>query len=315
MSNQAMQATRDAYGDALKEFGAEHDFLVLDADLSKSTKTSVFQQAFPSRFINCGIAESNMMGVAAGIAATGRVAFASTFAMFAAGRAYDVVRNGIGYPSLNVKIAATHAGISVGEDGATHQCIEDIALMRAIPGMVVLCPADGPSTRAAVRASIEHKGPVYLRLGRLAVPTLYEPDAPFAIGQGVVLREGEDVTLVACGMMVSVALAAAEALEKQGVGASVVDMHTIKPIDDDLLVSFARRTGAIVTVEEHNVLGGLGGAVTESLADKACVPVVRVGVEDVFGRSGSAQSLLEHFGLTAGAVEEAAARAISQKRG
>ena len=307
MKDLGKQATRDAYGEALVEFGAKYDFVVLDADLSKSTKTSTFQNAYPDRFVNCGIAESNMMGVAAGIAATGKTAFASTFAMFAAGRAFDVVRNGIGYPHLNVKIAATHAGISVGEDGASHQCIEDLALMRSIPGMTVLCPSDGPSTRAAVLAALEHDGPVYLRLGRLAVPVLYEqPD--FQIGKGIVLREGPDVTIVACGLMVAKAIVAAEMLAAENISATVVDLHTVKPIDADLLTSCALRTGAVVTAEEHNVLGGLGGAVSECLAQKCPVPTVHVGVEDTFGRSGVAEALLEHFNLTPTAIVQAAHR-------
>lgn len=293
-----MKATRDAYGEALAEFGAKYDFLVLDADLSKSTKTATFKKAFPDRFINCGIAEGNMMAVAAGIATTGRPVFASTFAMFAAGRAYDAVRNGIAYPHLNVKIAASHAGISVGEDGASHQCLEDIALMRAIPGMVVCVPADAASTRAAVLAAIEHDGPVYLRLGRLGVPELYERDVPFAFGQGNVLRDGEDLTIVACGLTVAASLKAADILKEKGLSAAVIDMHTVKPLDRELLEKYARKTGRIVTVEEHNILGGLGGAVCEALSEVFPTKVQRIGMADQFGQSGKAEELLSLYGLT-----------------
>ncbi|HWQ51734.1 MAG TPA: transketolase family protein [Terriglobales bacterium] len=303
-----MKATRDAYGEALAEFGAKYDFVVLDADLSKSTKTATFKKAFPERFVNCGIAEGNMMGVAAGIATTGRPVFASTFAMFAAGRAYDAVRNGIAYPHLNVKIAASHAGISVGEDGASHQCLEDIALMRAIPGMVVCCPADAASTRAAVHAAIRHDGPVYLRLGRLGVPDLYEKDAPFAFGRGNVLRDGEDLAIVACGLMVAQALGAADILKEKGLSAAVIDMHTVKPLDAALLEKYARKTGRIVTVEEHNILGGLGGAVCEALSGVYPTKVQRIGMEDRFGQSGKAEELLSIYGLTA----EGIAKKISE---
>ncbi|NLT58488.1 MAG: transketolase family protein [Clostridiales bacterium] len=313
MRDLGMRATREAYGDALAEFGARYDFVVLDADLSGSTKTAVFQAAFPERFVNCGIAESNMMAVAAGIAATGRVAFASTFAMFAAGRAFDAVRNGIGYPGLNVKIGASHAGLSVGEDGATHQCNEDLALMRSIPGMTVLCPADAVTTRAAVRAAIEHPGPFYLRLGRLAVPTIYGDDAAFALGRGILLREGRDVAIVATGLMVARALQAADLLAAEGIDAAVVDMHTIKPLDEALLTALAARCGAVVTAEEHSVIGGLGGAVAECLCRTRPVPVLPVGVPDVFGCSGKAEQLLTHFGLTAGHIAEVARQAVSLK--
>jgi transketolase len=293
-----MKATRDAYGEALAEFGAKYDFLVLDADLSKSTKTVTFKKAFPERFINCGIAEGNMMAVAAGIATTGRPVFASTFAMFAAGRAYDAVRNGIAYPHLNVKIAASHAGISVGEDGASHQCLEDIALMRAIPGMVVCVPADAASTRAAVLAAIEHDGPVYLRLGRLGVPDLYEKDTPFAFGRGNVLRDGKDLTIVACGLTVAASLKAADILKEKGLSAAVIDMHTVKPLDTKLLEEYALKTGLIVTVEEHNIIGGLGGAVCEALSGVCPTKVQRIGMADQFGQSGKAEELLSLYGLT-----------------
>ncbi|HWP80954.1 MAG TPA: transketolase family protein [Candidatus Acidoferrum sp.] len=304
-----MKATRDAYGEALAEFGAKYDFVVLDADLSKSTKTATFKKAFPERFVNCGIAEGNMMGVAAGIATTGRPVFASTFAVFAAGRAYDAVRNGIAYPHLNVKIAASHAGISVGEDGASHQCLEDIALMRAIPGMVVCCPADAASTRSAVLAAIEHDGPVYLRLGRLGVPDLYEKDAPFAFGKGNVLRDGENLAIVACGLMVAQALKAADLLQEKGLSAAVIDMHTVKPLDIPLLEKCARKTGRIVTVEEHNILGGLGGAVCEALSEVYPTKVQRIGMEDRFGQSGKAEELLSIYGLTG---EGIAARILAE---
>ena len=311
------QATRDAYGQALADLSSRFDFVVLDADLSKSTKTATFQKVCPARFVNCGIAETNMMGIAAGIASTGRPVFASTFAMFAAGRAYDAVRNGIAYPRLTVKIAATHAGLSVGEDGATHQCIEDIALMRVIPGMVVCCPADGPSTTAAVRAALEHDGPVYLRLGRLAVPTLYEPDqlSDFSFGKGYVLREGSDVCIVATGLMTALALDAAQSLWAGGVSAAVLDMPSIKPLDENLLLSFAQKTGAVVTAEEHSVLGGLGGAVAEFLGEHCPVPMRRVGVRDVFGSSGKAADVLSFYHLTAQDIERTVLELLKQNKG
>ncbi len=316
MKDLGKQATREAYGNALAALSETHDFVVLDADLSKSTKTNTFQKACPDRFVNCGIAETNMMGVAAGIASTGRPVFASTFAMFAAGRAYDAVRNGIAYPHLNVKIAATHAGLSVGEDGATHQCIEDIALMRVIPGMVVCCPADGPSTAAAVRAALEHDGPVYLRLGRLSLPTLYEQRQleSFSFGRGYLLREGEDLTIVATGLMTARALAAADALEEQGVHAAVIDMPTIKPLDEALLLAQAKKTGAVVTAEEHSVVGGLGGAVAECLGAGCPVPLRRVGVQDAFGSSGKAEEVLAAYHLTAQDIARAARDVLSDKR-
>lgn len=300
-------ATRQSYGEALVELGAEHDdFVVLDADLAAATQTGKFKAAHPDRFVDVGIAEQNLMGVAAGIAATGRVAFASTFAMFAAGRAFEQVRNSIGYPHLNVKIGATHAGISVGEDGATHQCNEDIALMRTIPGMTVVVPCDDVEARAAVRAAYELDGPVYMRFGRLAVPVVNDP-ATYALelGKGIVLREGTDVTVVACGLMVQAALQAAESLAERGVSAEVIDMHTVKPLDADLVCESAARTGHVVTCEEHSVVGGLGGAVCEALAERCPVPVRRVGVRDAFGESGPAEELLHRYGLDAAGVERA----------
>ena len=299
-------ATRQSYGEALVELGAEHDdFVVLDADLAAATQTGKFKAAYPDRFFDCGIAEQNLMGVAAGIAATGRVAFASTFAMFAAGRAFEQVRNSIGYPHLGVKIGATHAGISVGEDGATHQCNEDIALMRSIPGMTVVVPADDVEARAAVRAAYETDGPVYLRLGRLAVPVFNDPDTyQFEIGKGVLLREGTDVTIVACGLMVQAALEAAGTLAERGVSAEVINIHTVKPLDEELVRASAAKTGRVVTCEEHSVIGGLGDAVLSALAE-CPVPVRKLGVRDVFGESGPAADLLHKYGLDAeGVVRE-----------
>ena len=292
-------ATRESYGNALVELGKKHeDLVVLDADLAEATKTGVFKKAFPERHIDCGIAECNMIGIAAGIATTGKVPFASSFAMFAAGRAFEQVRNSVGYPHLNVKIAATHAGISVGEDGATHQCNEDIALMREIPGMVVINPSDDVEARAAVEAAYEYVGPVYLRLGRLAVPVINDrPDYKFEIGKGVVLRDGKDLTIVATGLCVSEALKAAEALAAEGVDAAVINIHTIKPIDEELLCEYAKKTGKIVTVEEHSILGGLGGAVCETLSEKCPVPVKRIGIKDCFGESGPAAELIHKYGI------------------
>ena len=297
-------ATRASYGEALVELGKEHDdVVVLDADLAAATKTGTFKKAVPDRFFDCGIAESNLMGVAAGIATTGMVPFASTFAMFAAGRAFEQVRNSIGYPHLNVKIGATHAGISVGEDGATHQCNEDIALMRTIPGMTIICPADDVEAKAAVKAAYEMDGPVYLRFGRLAVPVINDtPDYKFEIGKGVTLREGKDVTIVATGLCVNSALEAAELLAKDGIEAKVINIHTIKPLDEELIVTAAKETGKVVTVEEHSVIGGLGGAVCEVLGEKAPVPVKRIGVNDVFGESGPAVKLIEKYGLDGNGV-------------
>ncbi len=299
MAEVKKQATREAYGAGLVELGAEYDnLLVLDADLAAATKTGAFKKAYPDRFFDCGIAEGNMMSIAAGLATTGKIVFASSFAMFAAGRAFEQVRNSIGYPHLNVKIGATHAGISVGEDGATHQCCEDIALMRTIPGMTILNPADGREAIAAMRAAVEMQGPVYLRFGRLAVPVV-TPDEPFVIGKGQTLRDGDDVTIIATGLMVNEALIAAETLAEEGIKARVINMATIKPIDRDIIVKAATETGAIVTAEEHTVIGGLGSAVAEVVAETKPVPVVRVGVEDTFGQSGPAVDLLKLYGLSA----------------
>ena len=299
-------ATRQSYGEALVELAAEHDdFVVLDADLAAATQTGKFKAAYPERFFDAGIAEQDLMGLAAGIATTGRVAFASTFAMFAAGRAFEIVRNSIGYPHLNVKIGATHAGISVGEDGATHQCNEDIALMRTIPGMTVIVPADDVEAKAAVRAAYETDGPVYMRFGRLAVPVFNDPETyEFQLGKGVVLREGTDVTVVATGLMVAEALAAADELAEKGVSAEVINIHTIKPLDEELVRASAHKTGRVVTAEEHSVIGGLGDAVLSALATDP-VPVRKLGVNDVFGESGPAVDLLHRYGLDAeGIVRE-----------
>lgn len=292
-------ATRDSYGNALAKLGAEHeDIVVLDADLAAATKTGVFKKAHPERFIDCGIAECNMMGVAAGLAAAGKVPFASSFAMFAAGRAFEQVRNSIGYPHLNVKIGATHAGISVGEDGATHQCNEDIALMRTIPGMVVINPSDDVEAKAAVKAAYEHEGPVYLRFGRLAVPVINDrADYKFELGKGVVLREGKDVTIIATGLPVNNCLEAAEKLAADGIEAKVINIHTIKPLDEELVVAAAKETGKVVTVEEHSVIGGLGSAVCDVLSEKAPTKVLKIGVNDTFGESGPAAELLKKYGL------------------
>ncbi len=300
-------ATRASYGEALVELGAEHDdFVVLDADLAAATQTGKFKAAYPERFYDAGIAEQNLMGLAAGIATTGRVAFASTFAMFAAGRAFEQVRNSIGYPHLNVKIGATHAGISVGEDGATHQCCEDIALMRTIPGMTVIVPSDDVEAKAAVRAAYAFDGPVYMRFGRLAVPVINDgDDYEFQIGRGIKLREGKDVTIVACGLMVQAALEAAEALAEAGIDAEVINIHTIKPLDEDIIVESAKKTGRVVTCEEHSVIGGLGDAVLAALAEKCPVPVKKVGVNDVFGESGPAVDLLHKYGLDTEGVQRA----------
>ncbi|NLY43094.1 MAG: transketolase family protein [Clostridiaceae bacterium] len=293
-------ATREAYGNALAEFGEKYDIIVLDADLSKSTKTDTFKKKFPERFINVGIAEGNMMSTAAGIATCGKIVFASSFAMFAAGRAFEQVRNSIGYPNLNVKIGATHAGISVGEDGASHQCLEDIGVMRTIPNMVIINPADAVEARAAVEAAIKHYGPVYLRFGRLAVPVIFDKDTyKFELGKGVQLEDGSDVTIIATGLMVPEALEAKKILDAEGISARVINIHTIKPIDKDIIVKAARETGAIVTAEEHNIYGGLGSAVAEVLVENYPVPMRRVGVEDQFGRSGKPKDLLELYGLTA----------------
>lgn len=304
MSDVKRIATREGYGNALAELGAEHENLVvLDADLAGSTKTGVFRKAFPERHINCGIAEGNMMSVAAGLAATGKVVFASSFAMFASGRAYEQIRNSIGYPGLNVKIGATHAGISVGEDGATHQCNEDIALMRSIPGMVIINPSDDVEARAAVKAAYDHEGPVYLRFGRLAVPVINDhADYQFQIGKGVVLREGKDVTIFATGLEVAEVVEAAKLLEADGIDAKVVNIHTIKPIDRELVISSARETGKVVTVEEHSVIGGLGSAVCDVLSEEAPTKVLKIGVNDVYGESGPALELIKKYGLDAESI-------------
>lgn len=307
-------ATREAYGKALAEFGAEYENLVvLDADLAAATKTGVFKKAFPERFFDCGIAENNMIGVAVGLSLTGKIPFASSFAMFAAGRSFEQVRNSIGYPHCNVKIGATHAGITVGEDGATHQCCEDIALMRTIPGMVILNPADAVEARLAVKAAIEYNGPVYLRFGRMAVPVIYGDDYKFEIGRGVKLAEGTDVSLVATGIEVEQALLARELLASEGISASVVNIHTIKPLDEELIIAEANACGAIVTCEEHTVIGGLGAAVAECLSEKRPTPVLKVGVNDVFGRSGPAKELVSYFGLDAAAIAAKAKAAIALK--
>lgn len=299
MSEVKKIATRESYGNALVELGAEHEkIVVLDADLAAATKTGMFKKAYPDRFIDCGIAEQNMMGVAAGLAAAGKVPFASSFAMFAAGRAFEQVRNSIGYPHLNVKIGATHAGISVGEDGATHQCNEDIALMRTIPGMTVICPSDDVEARAAVKAAYEHDGPVYMRFGRLAVPVINDrPDYKFELGKGVVLREGKDVTVIATGLCVAASLEAADLLAAEGIDAKVINIHTIKPLDEELVAAAAKETGKVVTVEEHSVIGGLGSAVCDALCARYPVPVLKIGINDVFGESGPALELLKKYGL------------------
>ena len=304
MSEVKKVATRESYGNALTELGKEHeDVVVLDADLAAATKTGVFKKAFPERHIDCGIAESNMMGVAAGLAAAGKVPFASSFAMFAAGRAFEQVRNSIGYPKLNVKIGATHAGISVGEDGATHQCNEDIALMRTIPGMVVINPSDDIEAKAAVKAAYEHVGPVYMRFGRLAVPVINDkPDYKFEIGKGVVLREGKDLTIIATGLPVANCLEAAEMLSADGVDAKVINIHTIKPLDEDLVVAAAQETGKVVTVEEHSVIGGLGSAVCDVLSEKAPTKVMKIGIYDTFGESGPAVELVKKYRLDAESI-------------
>ena len=301
MSEVKKIATRESYGNALAELGATcPDLVVLDADLAGATKTGVFQKAFPERHIDCGIAEGNMITVAAGLATTGKVPFASSFAMFAAGRAYEQIRNSVGYPHLNVKIGATHAGISVGEDGATHQCNEDIALMRTIPGMVIISPADDVEAKAAVKAAYEHVGPVYLRFGRLAVPVINDnEDYKFELGKGVVLREGKDLTIVATGLEVAESLEAAEKLAVDGIEAKVINIHTIKPLDEELIIAAAKETGKVVTVEEHSVIGGLGSAVCDVLSANAPTKVLKIGMNDMYGESGPAKALLEKYGFDA----------------
>jgi transketolase len=308
-------ATREAYGNALAEFGDDNRIVVLDADLSKSTKTENFKKKYPERFINMGIAEGNMMSTAAGIASCNKIVFASTFAMFASGRAFEQVRNSICYPRLNVKIGATHAGISVGEDGASHQCIEDLALMRAIPNMVVISTSDAVETRAAVKAAIEYEGPVYLRLGRLSVPVIYdEAEFKFELGKGITVSEGTDVSIVATGLMVHAAIEAAAILSSEGISARVIDIHTVKPIDKEIIVKAAKETGAIVTAEEHNVLAGFGSAVAEVLVQNYPVPVKMVGVEDKFGKSGKPEKLLEMYGLTAQNIVTKAKEVLQMKK-
>lgn len=308
------KATREAYGAALAELGEKHDFVVLDADLAEATKTVMFKKKFPDRFYDCGIAEGNMMSVAAGIAATGRTVFASSFAMFAAGRAFEQIRNSIGYPHLPVKIGATHAGITVGEDGATHQCLEDIALMRTIPGMTIINPADAVEARAAVEASLSVDGPVYMRFGRYAVPVFNDAETyKFEIGKGVTMAEGTDLTIVGSGFTVQMALEARDLLAEKGISARVINIHTIKPIDREILTKAAKETGAILTVEEHSVIGGLGSAVCEVLSEECPVPVMRMGTQDTFGKSGTVPALLEEYGLTPAHVAEKAQALLANK--
>lgn len=308
-------ATREAYGNALAEFGADPRIVVLDADLSKSTKTDTFKKKYPERFFNMGIAEGNMMATAAGLATCGKIVFASTFAVFAAERACEQIRNSICYPNLNVKIGASHAGISVGEDGASHQAVEDVGIMRSIPNMVVISPSDGVSTRHAVKAAIEYYGPVYLRLGRLAVPTIYdENNFKFELGKGITVSEGSDVTIIATGLMLQVSIQAADQLASEGIKARVIDIHTIKPIDKDIIIKAAKETGAIVTAEEHNILGGLGSAVAEVLVENYPVPVKMVGIQDKFGKSGKPDALMEYYGLTAKNIIDKAKEAIKMKK-
>lgn len=306
MADVIKKATRDSYGESLAALADKYpNLVVLDADLAAATKTGVFKKACPERFFDCGIAEANMMGVAAGLATAGKIPFASTFAMFAAGRAFEIVRNSIGYPHLNVKIGATHAGITVGEDGATHQCNEDIALMRTIPGMVVMCPADDVEAKAAVRAAVEYDGPVYIRFGRAAVPVINDrPDYKFEIGKGTVVREGTDVTIVATGICVDSALGAAEKLAAEGISAEVINICTIKPLDEDIIIKSAKKTGKVVTAEEHSVIGGLGSAVCDALCKSYPTPVYKIGMQDCFGESGSAAALIQKYKLDAQGVYE-----------
>ncbi len=310
------KATREAYGEALAEFGAVYEnIVVFDADLAGATKTSIFKKAFPDRHFDCGIAEGNMVSAAAGISTTGLIPFASSFAMFLAGRAFEQIRNCIGYPHLNVKLGATHGGITVGEDGATHQCLEDFSVMRTIPGMTVICPADATESRAAVEAAINYVGPVYLRFVRAATPILfYRETYEFRIGKGVVMADGSDVTIAANGYMVALALEARELLKADGIDAAVLNIHTIKPLDEELVCAYAAKTGAIVTAEEHNIIGGLGSAVCEAVCGKTPVPVLRVGTEDVFGRSGKVAPLLEYYGLTPAHIAEKCRAAIALKK-
>ena len=308
-------ATREAYGNALCNLGEKYEnIVVLDADLAEATKTCMFKKKFPERFIDCGIAENNMTSVAAGLSTCGKIPFVSTFAMFAAGRSFEQIRNSIGYPHLNVKICATHAGISVGEDGATHQCNEDIALMRTIPGMVVINPSDGVEAEKAVEAAINYEGPVYIRFGRLALPIINDSDYKFEIGKAVKMKDGSDLTIVANGMMVAESLEAAKILEAEGVSVEVINAHTVKPLDKDTIVNSAKKTGAVVVSEEHNIIGGLGSAVAESIAEACPVPVVRHGVNDVYGKSGPAKELIEYYGLNAKGIVEKAKIALALKK-
>ena len=306
MAEMVKKATRESFGEAVTELAAEYpDVVVLDADLAAATKTGIFKKKYPERFFDCGIAECNMIGVAAGLATCGKIPFAASFAMFSAGRAFEQVRNSVGYPKLNVKVVGSHAGISVGEDGATHQCCEDIALMRTIPGMVILNPSDHYEMKAAVRAAIEHKGPCYIRLGRLAVESINNnDDYHFELGKGILLREGTDITIVATGLMVAEAVKAAKALDAEGISAEVINIHTIKPLDEEIILNSAKKTGRVVTVEEHNIIGGLGEAVAAVLSEKCPTPVTRIGVNDVFGHSGPAVDLLKEFGLSAEHIAE-----------
>lgn len=314
MADIIKKATRESYGEALAELADKYKNLyVFDADLAAATKTGVFKKKYPERFFDCGIAEANMMGVAAGMAATGKIPFASTFAMFAAGRAYEIVRNSIGYPHLNVKIGATHAGISVGEDGATHQCNEDIALMRTIPGMTIINPADDVEARAAVEAAILHDGPVYLRFGRLAAPIFNDRETyKFELGKGIKLTDGDDIAIIATGLMVSEALAAAEELKKDGINARVINIHTIKPIDKDIILEAAKDTGLLLTVEEHSVIGGLGSAVSDVVTESLPTKVIKIGVNDEFGHSGPAVDLLKEFGLSSENIVKTAKKALGK---
>lgn len=316
MADVIKKATRESYGEVLVELAEEYpNLIVLDADLAAATKTSIFKKAYPEKFFDCGIAEANMMGVAAGLATAGKIPFASTFAMFAAGRAYEIVRNSIGYPHLNVKIGATHAGISVGEDGATHQCNEDIALMRTIPGMTIINPADDIEAKAAVRAAVEIDGPVYLRFGRLAAPVFNDTENyKFELGKGITLKNGTDVTIVATGLMVSEAIEAAKQLEADGINARVINIHTIKPLDKDIICKAAAETGLIVTVEEHSVIGGLGSAVAEAVTECTPVPVIKIGVNDEYGHSGPAVDLLKEFGLCADNIAAVVKKAVAEKK-
>lgn len=309
----AKVATREAYGEALAELGSKYDFVVLDADLAAATKTGTFKKAYPDRFFNTGIAEGNMMSVAAGIATTGKKVFASTFAMFAAGRAFEQIRNSIGYPHLNVIIGATHAGITVGEDGATHQCLEDVALMREIPGMVVISPADSIESKQAVEAALLHDGPVYLRFSRMAVDDIFDASYKFEIGKGATIKDGTDVTIISTGITAGFAIEAAKQLEEKGVKARVINMATIKPLDEAIIIKAAKETGAIVTIEDHSIVGGLGSAVAEVIAEKAPAILKRIGTKDTFGRSGKPADLLKYYGITAEDTVKAAMDAISSK--